>query len=140
LINLSLVIKSLTGDLFMPFISKELAPTFTMHGATFTGLAAPSRGASDNAVWFVSIEPNSPGVAHSLTREEILVGLEGVGLATINDETFEIVPGTAVIVPAYAPLRISTSSDAGFRAVVVFPVGGQAMLPDRDPFTPPWAV
>jgi len=35
----------------MPFIAAADAPQFDLHGATFTGLASPSRGAAANSVW-----------------------------------------------------------------------------------------
>ena len=37
----------------MPVITAEQAPTFDAGGATITGLASPSRGATDTAAWRV---------------------------------------------------------------------------------------
>ncbi len=124
----------------MPFISAHNAPTFELHGARFTGLASPSRGAAETAVWLVSLQPNSPATPHRLTREETFVGLEGRAFARINDEAFEITAGSALVVPAHALLELGNPHDTPFRAVAVLPVGGQAMLQGGEPFTPPWAV
>ena len=124
----------------MPFIAAHNAPCFQLHGASFTGLASPSRGATETAVWLVSLPAHSPATPHRLTREETLVGLEGRALARVNDESFEITAGSAVVVPAHALFELANPHDTPFRAVAVLPVGGQAMLQGGEPFTPPWAV
>jgi quercetin dioxygenase-like cupin family protein len=124
----------------MPFISAASSPVFSMHGSTFTGLASPSRGAVANAVWTVEIGANTLGVPHRLTHEETLVPIEGNVTARVNDETFELVVGSALVVPAGAELHISNPNSAPFKAVVILPVGGQAVLSNQAPFTPPWAI
>jgi quercetin dioxygenase-like cupin family protein len=124
----------------MPFIPSTAAAVFNLHGAAFTALASPSRGATENAVWVVEIGGNTPGVAHRVTREETLVGLEGRVFARVDEETFELTAGSALIVPANAELQVSNPDPLPFRAVVVLPVGGQAVIAGQKPFTPPWAV
>ncbi len=124
----------------MPFIAAHNAPTFELHGASFTGLAAPSRGATETAVWLVKLQPHSPATPHRLTREETFVVLEGRAVAHVNDESFELTPGSALVVPADALFALGNPHDAPFRAVAVLPVGGQAVLPGGAPFTPPWAA
>jgi mannose-6-phosphate isomerase-like protein (cupin superfamily) len=124
----------------MPFIAAGDAKVFTLPGVTFAGLAAPSRGATDNAAWIVSVAPGTPGTPHRLSREEILIGLEGSGSARIGDEQFTLTPGSAAIVPAGAIFALANEGAAPFRAVVVLPVGAQATIGDGPAFTPPWAV
>jgi quercetin dioxygenase-like cupin family protein len=124
----------------MPFVSSTSAPVFSMHGAIFTGLASPSRGAVANAVWMVEISANSPGTPHRLTHEETLVPTEGTVTASVDDEVFELVVGSALVVPAGAELHLSNPHPTPFKAVVVFPVGGKAILAGEEPFTPPWAI
>ena len=124
----------------MPFIATADAPTFTLHGATFTGLSSPNRGATENAVWILTLHAGTPAVAHQLTREETFVGLEGRALARVGNKTHEVTAGSALVVPAYTEFEISNPDPAPFRAVVILPVGGQAMIADGAPFTPPWAA
>ncbi|MET3131174.1 mannose-6-phosphate isomerase-like protein (cupin superfamily) [Oxalobacteraceae bacterium GrIS 1.11] len=124
----------------MPFIARHAAPLFAMHGATFTGLASPSRGATDTAVWIVDLPAGMPGAPHRLSREEIFVGLEGLALARVGEESHEIGPGCALIVPADTLFQISNPYAAPFRAIAVLPVGAQATLAGGAPFTPPWAA
>ena len=61
----------------MPVITAEDAPTFDAGGATITGLASPSRGATDTAAWRVRFAPGQASPTHSLDREEVFVVLEG---------------------------------------------------------------
>ncbi len=124
----------------MPFIAHKHAPTFELPGASFTGLAAPSRGATENAVWIVTLQPQAPGVLHQVTREEVFVCIEGKGKALMGGETHEMTPGSALVVPAGTEFAISNPGSSLFRAVAVLPVGGQAWVAGSEPFTPPWAA
>jgi mannose-6-phosphate isomerase-like protein (cupin superfamily) len=124
----------------MPFIATCDAPAFALHGAAFTGLASPSRGASETAAWIVTLHSGTPATPHQLTREEIFVGLEGRAMATVGDQHYEVTPGSALIVPPHTMFTITNPDATPFKAVAVLPVGGQAMIAGKDPFTPPWAA
>lgn len=124
----------------MPFVATTDAPTFSLHGAIFTGLSSPNRGATENAVWIVTLPAGIPAVPHQLTREETFVGLEGRALARVGDKTYEITTGSALVVPAHTDFEISNPDAAPFRAVAILPVGGQAVIAGGAPFTPPWAA
>lgn len=123
----------------MPFISATDAPTFESHGARFTALAAPSRGATENAVWIVTLQPGTPPVHHRLTREETFVCIEGEARAILDGTSIRLTLGSALVVPPHTDFALETPGDAAFRAVVVLPVGGQGIIGDGPPFTPPWA-
>jgi mannose-6-phosphate isomerase-like protein (cupin superfamily) len=123
----------------MPVITSADAPTFDLPGVRFTGLAAPSRGATENSVWTITVEPGAPGVPHSVTREEIFVATEGAGEIRIGDTTLALSPGDAAVVPADTEFALSNPHAEPFRAVVVLPVGGQAVTAEGQ-FTPPWAA
>lgn len=124
----------------MPFIAHKDAPTFEMHNARFLGLASPARGAQETAAWIVTLAPESKGTPHQLTREEVLIGLEGGAIATVGDATFEVTPHSALIVPAHTPLTLSNPNSVPFRAVAILPVEGQASSAGGPLFTPPWAA
>ena len=123
----------------MPVITSADAPTFEVPGVRFTGLAAPSRGASENSVWTITVEPGTPGAPHSVTREEIFVATEGAGEIRIGAETIALRPGDAAVVPPHTEFALANPHAEPFRAVVVLPVGGQAVTADGA-FTPPWAA
>jgi mannose-6-phosphate isomerase-like protein (cupin superfamily) len=124
----------------MPFIASADAPSFELPHASFSGLASPSRGAAENAVWIVTLHPAAPGVPHRLTREETFIGIEGRAIARLGGRDYELTAGSALVVPADTEFEISNPDPVPFRAVAVLPVGGQALFQDGEPFTPPWAA
>jgi mannose-6-phosphate isomerase-like protein (cupin superfamily) len=124
----------------MPCIAPEDAATFSLPGLEFTGLAAPSRGARENSAWRLRMAPGTPAMPHRLTREEILVATAGRALASIGGVAHDLVAAGAVIVPAGAEFSLANPHDAAFEAVAILPVGGQAVVGEQPPFTPPWAV
>jgi mannose-6-phosphate isomerase-like protein (cupin superfamily) len=113
--------------------------TFAIPGVTFTGLAAPSRGARENAVWRVRMLPGTPPNPHRLTREEVIVAVSGNARVSIAGIESDLPEGCAVIVPADTDFALFNPGDVPFEAIAVLPVGGKAVLPDAPPFTPPWA-
>jgi quercetin dioxygenase-like cupin family protein len=123
----------------MTLVRATDAPIFSLHGATFTGLAAPSRGARETAVWRVSIDADAPAAAHFLDHEEVFVALRGAAIAHVGDATHHVAAGDALIVASHTQFDIAVDGDAPFEAIVAFPVGGKAWMLDGDPFTPPWA-
>ena len=125
----------------MPHISAADAPTFTLHGTQFTGLAAPSRGAAENAVWRVAVAAgHAKGVPHQLSREEILVAITGEAVARIGDVEHIFKAGDAIIIPAFTDFSLGNPGDQPFEAIAIFPVGGRAIIAGEAPFTPPWAA
>jgi quercetin dioxygenase-like cupin family protein len=123
----------------MPFIPASEARVFEIPGARFAALAAPSSGASENAVWTVTLAPGAPAMPHALTREETFVAISGAALATLDGAQYEVTPGSALVVPPGVAFALANPHDEPFQAVVVLPVGGQAKIADQPPFTPPWA-
>ena len=123
----------------MPFIAAADAPQFELHGAAFTGLASPSRGATANSVWLVTLRDSGQAVTHTLSAEETIVCIEGRALATLGDDVHELTPGSAVVIPPDLRFSIRNPDPAPFRGVAILPVGAQACVEGRVPFTPPWA-
>ncbi|HEX8858475.1 MAG TPA: cupin domain-containing protein [Actinomycetes bacterium] len=123
----------------MSVISAATAPTFALPGLAVTGLAAPSRGASETSVWRLTLTPGAAGVEHTVDREEVFVALAGRAVATIDGDEHHLGPGDALVVPAECPFSLANPHDEPFEAVVALPVGGRARMPDGDAFVPPWA-
>jgi mannose-6-phosphate isomerase-like protein (cupin superfamily) len=119
-------------------IRAEQAPTFNLPGLSFTGLAAPSRGARECSVWRLQIAPGTPGAPHSLDREEIFVALAGCALCTLGTEEVELRAGDALIVPAGQAFSLANLGGEPFEAVAVARVGVQATMPEGGSFAPPW--
>lgn len=123
----------------MSLLSLSDAPVFTIPGVRFTTLSAPSRGARENAVWEVTVEPGVAGAAHRLTREETFVALEGSAFAEIDGQCHELTAGSALVVRAGVAFSLSNPGPHSFRALAVYPVGGQVIMGEQPAFTPPWA-
>lgn len=124
----------------MPHIKAADAVLFEIPHVTFAGLAAPSRGARETAVWRVTLAPHAPGTLHSLSREEVLVALNGVAEVHIGHDTHVFAAGDAIVVPAETPFSLANPGDAPFAAIAVLPVGAQARIGDDAAFDPPWAI
>lgn len=124
----------------MPFVSLSKAPKFELPDVTFMGLASPQRGSKENSVWHLTIAPNAPGLPHRLTREETIIVLSGTAIAEIGAERHRISEGDVIIVPEMTDFSLSNDSAEAFEAIAVLPVGGQAIIGNDAPFTPPWAV
>jgi quercetin dioxygenase-like cupin family protein len=123
----------------MPLLSRSEAPTFRLPGVCFTTLSAPSRGARENAVWEVTVDAGVAGSPHRLTREETFVVLEGRAVAEVDGQRHELTAGSTLVVEAGRTLSLSNAGLQAFRALAVYPVGGQVVIGDRPAFTPPWA-
>lgn len=124
----------------MPFVSSTDSPEFRIPGVVFSGLASPSRGASENSVWRLRVEPGNVGTAHQLTREETIVATAGAAVATLAGEEYTLTVGSAIIVPPNVDFALSNPHAVPFEAVAVLPIGGQARLGEAPLFTPPWAI
>jgi mannose-6-phosphate isomerase-like protein (cupin superfamily) len=124
----------------MPIIKSTDAPVFEIHGLTVTGFAAPSRGSRETSTWRLVLAPGTPGVPHSVDREEIFVVLAGTARATVGGEPCELAPGDTLIVPPDTEFSLANPGEAPCTAIAMLPVGGRARMPDGAPFVPPWAA
>ena len=124
----------------MPLISASNASKFELPNVTFIGLASPQRGSIENSVWRLTIAPKAPGLPHQLTREEIIIVLSGSAIAEIGKERHSLSEGDVIIVPARTDFSLSNDGEEPFEALAILPVGGQAIIGNDAPFTPPWAI
>jgi quercetin dioxygenase-like cupin family protein len=122
----------------MPVIESDAQRHHEIPGARFQTLASPSLGAEETSVWRVQLEAGTPGLPHRLTREEIFVVLAGSAVASLDGEPKRVASGSTLVLPAGVELSLATG-DEGLEAIVCLPVGGQGMVGDGEPFTPPWA-
>ncbi len=123
----------------MTIIRSAEAPVFDIPGVRFHGLASPKRGARETCAWRVRLAAGTPPTVHRLTREEIFVALSGTATVHLDGATHALEAGDAAVIPADTDFALGNPGAEPFEAVVIFPVGGQAMHPGQEPFTPPWA-
>jgi quercetin dioxygenase-like cupin family protein len=122
----------------MPVIHADEAVVHQMHGASFTAYASPARGSQELCAWRVEIPGRTEGVAHQVSREEVLYVLTGTMRVTLNDQPCQAAAGDVVLVPAASKLRIDNLTDEPVTAWVTTNVGLAAVLPDGSWITPPW--
>ncbi len=122
----------------MPIIRQADSPRFALPGLRVLSLASPKRGAAENSVWRLFLEPGAPPVPHTVTREEIFVAVTGTARATLDGRSFELPAGDVLVVPPGVPFALANETAETFEAVVTFPVGGRAVTAEGE-FTPPWA-
>jgi mannose-6-phosphate isomerase-like protein (cupin superfamily) len=121
----------------MAVITASEAPKFDAGGATIIGLASPSRGSADTAVWRVRFDSVAPSPPHALSREEIFIVLEGAITARFRDREETATAGGALVVAPGEEFTL-VAPEAPAEALCVMRVGGQAVS-DGIAFTPPWA-
>jgi mannose-6-phosphate isomerase-like protein (cupin superfamily) len=124
----------------MSVIAAPASPTHEVGGTKFTSLATPSLGSARTSVWQVEIPAGEAPTPHEITDEEIFVVLEGAAAVTIDGEESAAGVGDAVVVPAGVPFVLANAGELALRLLCCMPVGGQAVLPGGEPFTPPWAL
>lgn len=124
----------------MTLISQQSAPPFAADGATITGYASPSRGASAVSLWRIELAPGSSSPLHRMDVEEVFLGLEGSAVVEVDGRPTTVTAGDCLIVPPATPFTVTAGPDRPFRAVACMPVGGRATtLPGGATFVPPWA-
>jgi len=124
----------------MAVISGPTEPTHVVGGTRFTSLATPTRGCRRTSVWLVEIPPGTEATSHELTAEEVFVVLEGRATVQIGGRRGEAEAGDAIVVPPGESFELANAGSADLRLICCLPVGGQAVLPGGEPFTPPWAT
>jgi quercetin dioxygenase-like cupin family protein len=124
----------------VPVITAATAPTHHAGATSFTSLATPSLGSRRTAVWRVDVPAFATGAAHTLLDEEVFVVLAGTARVDIDGVTSTATVGDAIVVPPGVSFALGSAGDDEARLLCCQPVGGQARLPDGEPFTPPWAL
>jgi quercetin dioxygenase-like cupin family protein len=65
--------------------------------------------------------------------------VEGSATASLDGSPQPLTAGSTLILPAGVELSLETGADS-LEAIVCLPVGGQGVIGDGEPFTPPWAA
>jgi mannose-6-phosphate isomerase-like protein (cupin superfamily) len=122
----------------MPVIHAEESVEHHMHGTCFTSYASPAHGSRELCAWRIEIPGGTEGMAHHVSREEVLYVLSGTLRVTLDGEAGDAGPGDVVLVPAGAEFAASNLADGPATAWVTTTAGFAGVLPDGSWFTPPW--
>jgi len=124
----------------MVHLPEKEARVFQMHGVTFNSFAATASGARTLAAWRADFSPNTPGQAHTMTKEEVLYVLRGALDIELDDESFTAGVGDCVVVPEGALFRVTNATPEPASAWVTSLIGMKAaMQAGGDRIAPPWA-
>lgn len=113
------------------------AVVHSMHGSTFTSFVAPALGSAQLCAWRLDVPPDTEGVEHRVTHEEVLLVLAGELRACVDGRAVTAVEGEVVVVPPGGLFRVDTGP-AGVSAWVVTSVGLEAVASDGQHIAPPW--
>ena len=122
----------------MPVFQASASRDHQMHGSVFRSYVAPSMGSVELCAWRLVVPPNTAGVAHRPTREEVILILVGSMTITIDDISAAATVGDVVLVPANAEIRLDVDSE-GLEAWVTTTPGIEAITGDGSRISPPWA-
>ena len=122
----------------MPIVRASEGHLYEAHGARFTSYAATARGSKRLCAWRLELPPQSHGVAHRPSEEEIVLVLEGAINCSLDGVEIELDPGDVVVVGAGSELRVDTGAVCA-SAWVTTTSGLEAELSDGSRFAPPWA-
>lgn len=109
-----------------------------MHGTSFTSYARPTSGSTELCGWRVEIPGHTEGVAHRVSREEVLYLLSGTVRVGLNDDWQDATAGDAIVVPAGTLFRVDNPVDEPMVAWVTTTPGFGAIMADGSWLTPPW--
>ncbi|MFE6758479.1 cupin domain-containing protein [Streptomyces sp. NPDC057684] len=123
----------------MPVIRASEAVVHEMHGVRFVSYAKPATGSKELCAWRAEIPAGTPGVAHTVSREEILHVLSGSLRFTVDGRTDTLAAGDTAIVDPGATLTVENPGDLPATMWVTTSVGLEAVLADGTRVTPPWA-
>ncbi|WP_067507248.1 cupin domain-containing protein [Actinoplanes sp. TFC3] len=109
-----------------------------MHGSEFHSYVSPSSGSRELCAWRLEVAPGTRGVPHRVSKEEILLLLEGELTATVDGVATTARAGDVVLVPAGSAFGIDNTSPSTATAWVTTSVGLQATLDSGEVISPPW--
>ncbi|MER5726758.1 cupin domain-containing protein [Streptomyces sp. NPDC002138] len=123
----------------MPFIHREEAVVYEIHGGRFVSYVRPDSGGRDLAAWRAEIPAGMVGPAHTISEEETFYVLSGSLRMTIGGESAVLGAGDAAVAPAGCELSLANTADQPAHMWVTTRVGLTAELADGSVLTPPWA-
>jgi quercetin dioxygenase-like cupin family protein len=123
----------------MPFIRRAEAASHEIHGVRFVAYANPATGSKEICAWRGEIPAGTAGVAHTITKEEILYVLEGRIRFTLDGECADLGPGDVLLANPGSSLCVDNETTAPAAIWTATSVGLEAVMADGSRIVPPWA-
>jgi mannose-6-phosphate isomerase-like protein (cupin superfamily) len=116
------------------------AEKFAVHGVEFHSYARTLTGSHQLGAWQAEFPPQTAGVPHHMSVEEVFRVLSGRLRIEIGNEVADVASGDVVVVPARSRFRVSNESDDVASAWIVTPLGKEFRLEGSETTVrPPWA-
>ncbi|MBI1378357.1 MAG: cupin [Frankiales bacterium] len=120
-------------------VALDNARTVTTPAAVMRTYAAPSGPATASvAVWRTEMSPDATGPLHVVSEDQVMVVIDGSLSVELADSSEGLGAGSAVVLPAGIPRRVTAGPD-GAVVVVASRPGATARVGDGDPVVVPWA-
>jgi quercetin dioxygenase-like cupin family protein len=122
----------------MLLTTRETATVHETPNAVMRTLAAPSRGATELAVWEVSMRAGQRGPEHVASREQVWTVLEGELKVHVGEEHHAACEGGTLRIPPEVPRQVAAETNA--RALVASRAGCSVTTSEGGERPLPWAV
>lgn len=110
----------------------------TPNGNFGTGLATPSRGASDVSVVRQRQVPGGYNPLHTHDREEVMIQLAGTVTVTGGDTRHLLLPGDTLIIPARTAHRVDNTGQSDAEWLIISTAGVRFFRENGEEASPPW--
>jgi quercetin dioxygenase-like cupin family protein len=124
----------------VPLIRASEAPSWEQQGWKMQGLAAPSRGSAQLAVWQVHIDPNTDGPLHRVDHDIVFVVIDGAAMITVDGETVDVAAGDAFVIPAGSERKLGNRQSIPCDLINAMPAGAKSERTDGSKSSIPWAL
>ena len=112
-------------------------PTFELGANRVTSFAAPSRGASETALYRVDVPPGGGLPPHTHDHFDVFTVSSGGGTFHLGDEWFEMAVGDSATVPIGVRHYLEAGPD-GASIFVTMVAGTKLIREDGSEVVPPW--
>ncbi|MGH8792907.1 MAG: cupin domain-containing protein [Stackebrandtia sp.] len=114
------------------------ATVHTFGASRFSSFVAPSRGGGELCAWRLDVPARTRNAVHRVSREEVLLVLEGA-LELIRDgESLRAEAGDAIVIAPGVDVAVDNPDDRPAAAWVTTSAGFEGTLSDGTVFVPEW--
>lgn len=121
----------------MPVERAHQHPTFELGGNTITSLAAPSRGATEAALFRIEVPPGGGLPNHHHDHLDVFAVESGECTFHVDEQRFELSPGDTFVVPVGAWHHLEAGM-GGTAVLVTMLAGTKLIREDGSQIVPPW--
>ena len=120
-------------------IHSEDRPVYELAaGNQLRGLATPSLGSSEVALWNHVLDPGAEVPLHWHDHDQVIYVLSGSGRVIVRDGEVVVTRRDVVVAPAHIPHRVCAGPEEALDTLVVMPAALRSFRPDGSEMETPW--